>query len=145
MWNGIPQQMPPQQQYQPGGMAPPIPGAQNRPRLEPIDWNLVAVLNADIIRRTQDYDSLQKLVQIFMAAKLYPGSSRILVHPLCLRLCQLLQVAFEYLSFCQKELSTTNTKLEAENAKLIEKSKKLTSKLKKFDQIIKTKTQPYDK
>lgn len=146
MWNGIPQpQMPPQQQYQQGGMAPPIPGVQNRPRLEPIDWNLVAVLNADIIRRTKDYDSLQKLVQIFMAAKLYPGSSRILAHPLCLRLCQLLQVAFEYLNYCQTELSAMNTKLEEENAKLTEKSAKLSSKLKKAEQVIKIKSLPYDR
>lgn len=146
MWNGIPPpQMPPQQQYQQGGIAPPVPGIQNRPRLEPIDWNLVAVLNADIIRQTKDYESLQKLVQIFMGAKLYQGSSRILAHPLCLRLCQLLQVAFEYLNFCQKELSTLNTKLETENVKLTEKIAKLESKLKKSEQIIKIKSVPYDK
>ena len=146
MWNGIPQpQMPPQQPYQQGGIAPPVPGIQNRPRLEPIDWNLVAVLNADIIRRTKDYDSLQKLVQMFLGAKLYPGSSRILVHPLCLRLCQLLQVAFEYLNFCQTELSTSSAKLETENTALKEKASKLESKIKKDEQIIKLKSIPYDK
>lgn len=148
MWNGPPPSQIPQplqQPYPQPNMAPPIPGSQNRPKLEPIDWNLVAVLNADIIRRTKDYESLQKLVQIFISAKLYPGSSRILAHPLCLRLCQLLQVAFEYVNYCQNELSTSNTKLETENLKLKEKATKYHSKLKKALHVIKVKSQPYDK
>ena len=142
MWGGVPQQ-PQVNQYQ-QNVAPPMPGAV-RPKLEPIDWNLVAVLDADLIRRTKDYDSLQKLVRIFVTAKLYPGSSRILAHPLTMRLCQLLQVAFEYLNFCQNELSSMNGKLEAENLQYQEKVKKMEAKLKKAEKIIKVKSQPYDK
>ncbi|OHS98912.1 hypothetical protein TRFO_34746 [Tritrichomonas foetus] len=141
MWNGAPP--PPQAPYQPG-MAPQMPGPQ-RPKLEPIDWNLVAVLDADLIRRTKDYDSLQRLIQIFIAAKLFPGSSRILAHPLVLRLCQLLQVGFEYMNFCQNELSTMNSKIETENLALKEKISHLIAKNKKAEQIIKVKSQPYDR
>ena len=139
MWQGIPGQAP-MMPGQPG--APQMPG-QQRPKLEPIDWNLVAVLDADLIRRTKDYDSLQRLLQCFLTARLVQGNSRILAHPLVLRLCQLLQVGIEYLNFCQGELQNHYSKLEAEKMGLEDKVKTLEHKMKKLEMLIKVKSQPY--
>ncbi|KAH0790921.1 Zinc finger, C2H2 type family protein [Histomonas meleagridis] len=122
--------------------APPIPGPP-RPKLEPIDWNLVATLDPNLVSQTNDFDSLQRLVQIFVKAKLVPGCSQVLAHPLCLRLCQLLQVAFEYMINCQNSLLEIKTKLEAENHKHIQELKKKQSILKKTEVLLKIKSQPY--
>ena len=141
MWQGIPGQAP-MMPGQPVAGAPQMPG-QQRPKLEPIDWNLVAVLDADLIRRTKDYDSLQRLLQCFLTARLVQGNSRILAHPLVLRLCQLLQVGIEYLNFCQGELQNHSTRIETEKIALEDRVKTLEHKIKKMEMLLKVKSRPY--
>lgn len=124
--------------------APPLPGEQvNKP--EPLDWNLISVLDPEIIRRVKDIDSLQKLITHFCCANFTPGCSKILSHPLSLRLCQLLQIGIQTMNDGQEQLKKVITDNKETVSKINHAAKKLKSKLEQTENKLKQKSVPYDK
>jgi len=137
MWNGT---------FYPNAPSnpPPIPG-QSRGKPEPIDWNLVSVLDPEIIRRVKDFDSLQQFLLHFANANFVAGDSKILFHPLSIRLCQLLQICIDFMNKGQMDLKKL-TENQADEIDKLKNELALTSrKLKKSEKNLKIKSQPFEK
>lgn len=112
---------------------------------EPLDWNLVSILDPVIIQKVKDFDSLQKIVTNFLAANFTPNCSKILQNPLALRLCQLLQLGFQFMDESQRELKKIIDENAVYKQKMINALKKLKSKLQQTEEKLKIKSIPYDK
>lgn len=123
------------------------PGYQQQPpvRPEPLDWNLVSILDPAIIQKVRDYDSLQKVVTNFLAANFTPNCSKIITNPLALRLCQLLQLGFQFMDESQRELKKIVDNDAVYKQKMIAALKKLKIKLNQTEEKLKIKSIPYDK
>ena len=124
--------------------APPIPG-QPMVKPEPLDWNLVSILDPEIIQRIKDFDSLQKIITNFSAANFTNGCSKVLAHPLAIRLCQLLQIGFQFMDQSQKELKKIVDDDVVYKQKQLNLLKKLKTKLNATEEKLKIKSVPYDK
>ena len=131
--------------YQGNRNVPQVPGQRPVVKPEPIDWNLVAVLDPEIIQRIKDFDSLQKIITNFTSANFTDGCSKVLTHPLSIRLCQLLQIGFQIMDSSQKELKKIIDDDAAYKEKLTSALKKLKTKLTLTEEKLKIKSIPYDK
>ena len=71
---------------------------------EPLNWEMVKGIDPNLLKRTGDLSILQPFINDFIVADFEFCPSRLLSHPLLVRLCMILQHALKYMSDVQVQM-----------------------------------------
>lgn len=77
-----------------------------------IDWRFVNSIDVGMMKETQDVNTMQDMVNSFMASQLNKTDRNILTNPLAFRLVSILQVIIKYMFDCQDQLKHKVHELE---------------------------------
>ena len=112
---------------------------------EPLNWELVKSLDPSLLRKNNDLTSLQPFINDYIVADFENCNSRLITHPLLLRLCQVLQYSLFYMSDVQKQLQKKVEMREKEIKGIKAKYNDLEDKYKKALHIVKKRKQEFER
>ena len=112
---------------------------------EPLNWELVKSLDPNLLKKTGDLSILQPFISDFIVADFEGCPSRLLSHPLLVRLCMILQHSLLYMSNVQKQLQKKIELRDREYKEQTEKLKKVYNSYKKADKLLKKRSQNFEK
>ena len=70
---------------------------------EPIEWELIKSIDPTLIEKIGNFEILQNFINDFLSSDFDYFESKILTHPLIIRLCKLLQLSLKYMSNIQEK------------------------------------------
>lgn len=112
---------------------------------EPLDWELIKSIDPALLKNSNDLGPLQKFISDFIVADFETCPSRLLVHPLLVRMCQILQYGLLYMSDVQKQYIRKIEGLEKDYKSQNDKMKKIYLSYKKADELLKKKSQDFER
>ena len=112
---------------------------------EPLNWEMVKGIDPNLLKRTGDLSILQPFINDFIVADFEFCPSRLLSHPLLVRLCMILQHALKYMSDVQVQMQKKLEIKEKEYKAQQDKLQKVYAAYKKADNYIKKHSQNYEK
>ncbi|EAX98002.1 hypothetical protein TVAG_114540 [Trichomonas vaginalis G3] len=128
-----------QSSYQAPSQGPPVTNE------EPLDWELIKSIDPALLKNNPDLGPLQKFISDFIVADFETCPSRLLVHPLLIRMCQITQFALLYMSDVQKQYIRKIEGLQKDYKAQNDKMKKLYLSYKKADELLKKKSQDFER
>lgn len=131
-----------QPQYQ--GMPQSVPQQQFVGE-EPLDWNLIKNLDPIMLKRNGNIAELQPFISDFIVADFEKCNSRLINHPLLLRLCLILQYSLLYMSDVQKQMQKKIETQKKEMKNQSEKLKKVFQAYKKLEEQSKKKPSDFER
>ncbi|EAX99493.1 Zinc finger, C2H2 type family protein [Trichomonas vaginalis G3] len=131
-----------QPQYQGLNQPPPQQQFMNE---EPLDWNLIKSIDPISLARNGNITELHPFISQYIEADFEKCNSRLINHPLLIRLCLILQYALHYMSDVQKQMQKKIESQKKETKSLNEKLKKLFQSYKKLEEQSKKKSTNFER
>lgn len=105
---------------------------------ESFDWNYVLSCNIKELKKEKENTKVNALIRFLIHAKVDKDESKVLNHPLCIKLCKLFKYSLLFLQKSNNEYTSKLTKTESQ-LKVVKKEYRETSKtLKKAEELIQT-------
>ena len=96
------------------------------------DWNFLNIINYDIIKESNDYDSLEKIIYSFVDSNFGQVETKFLPHPISEKFYKILQLSINYLLKQNQKILKEKKRIEKENQNLKLKLQNIIEKYEKF-------------